>query len=165
MRAWKVTGKVVEGRRHVFSGVSVGGVADDQAALAHLPVPHQHAVHPALRRRTGPPAPRARGEVPVPQEPRRDLPGSFSLTEGLRHPRGLVRPDVLRQHGSDCGRTAELLGAPKVRASGEHLLQSFSELKWTFCPQRRGAAPAAGAPDWPSPASAAVAALRGLPSR
>lgn len=59
------TGEVVKRCGDIFCRVSVGGVADDEAGLAHRSVSNQDAVHPALRRGAGPPPLHAQREVPV----------------------------------------------------------------------------------------------------
>lgn len=81
------TCEVVEGGGNIVRRVSVGGVADNEAGLAHCPVPDQYAVDPSLRRRTGPPPLHTHWEV---------------LQAAMRHRRG-----VPAAHGS--GHTARVL--------------------------------------------------------
>lgn len=68
----KITGEVVKRCRNIFCWVSVGGVADNEAGLAHRAVSNQDAVHLALRCGAGAPALHAQREVPVLYAPRRD---------------------------------------------------------------------------------------------
>lgn len=96
---WKITCKVVERCRNIFCRVSVGGVAHDEAGLAHRSVSNKDAVHLALRCGAGPPAPHAEREVPVPQAPRRDR-GNVTAAHRYRHTARLLPPDILRKHGS-----------------------------------------------------------------
>lgn len=69
------TWEVVKCSRDVLGGISIGGVADNQAGFPHSPVPHQDALHPLLRCSgshwpcRGPPRP-ARDSVPAPDPPR-----------------------------------------------------------------------------------------------
>lgn len=64
------TREVVKRRGHVLGGIPVGGVAHHQAGFPHGSVPHQHALHPPLRRsgprrpRSGPPRPAAAPDPP-----------------------------------------------------------------------------------------------------
>lgn len=95
----RFTGEVVKRCRNIFCRVSVGGVADDEAGLAHGSVSNQDAVHLALRCGAGPPALHAQREVPVRQDPRRGCWTVYSAHR-FRHTARLLLHDLLRQHGS-----------------------------------------------------------------
>lgn len=94
-----ITCKVVKRCRNIFCRVSIGGVADDQTGLAHGSVSDQDAVHLALRRRAGPPAPHADREVPTLEAAWRDL-RTITSAKRVRHTAGFLIPDVSGQHGS-----------------------------------------------------------------
>lgn len=96
---WKITSKVVKRCRNIFCRVSISGVADDEAGLAHCSVSNQDAVYLALRCGAGPPALHVQREIPVLHAPIRNR-RTIASAHRVRHTAGLLLPYILREHDS-----------------------------------------------------------------